>query len=97
MSVDGFDARDSRDVVPEVVLDAHLEGHAAGGAPDTGAVEADSDDAPWGDIDELDISAIGLDAGAHEIDDATNLVDGVGGQGRGGFGGLVGARGHRGW
>ena len=67
-SGDGLEADDLGDVEAEVPLDPHLEGHLAGGATDTGPVEADPDDPLRGEVDELHIAAVGLHGGADEAD-----------------------------
>jgi hypothetical protein len=89
-----LDAADFGDVGFEVALDADLEGHGAGGAADAGAVEADADDALGGDVDELEVAAVGLDGGADEVEDAGDafLEGGRGGRGCGHHCGMVGRR-----
>src|SRR5262249_43459355 len=62
------DLRDFRHFLPQVALDAVLEGHRAAGAAVAGAVEADLNNAVIADADKLDIAAIGLDGGADEVD-----------------------------
>lgn len=50
----------------EVALDAHAEGHSAGGAADAGAVKPNLNHAVGGDRYELDIPPVGLNGGADE-------------------------------
>lgn len=74
MLADRFHRCDFGDVVAEVSLDAHLEGHVAGGAADAGAVEADADDAGGRDVNEFEVSAVGLDGGPDTFQDTRNAV-----------------------
>ncbi len=87
-SVDGFDAADLGHVLFEVAFDAHLEGDGGRWATDAGTVEADADDLIGGDLDKLDVAAIGLDGGADEVDDLGDALEerGVGGGGCGATG-----------
>ena len=65
---------DFGDAFAEVAFDSHLESHFAGGAAVACAVEADLDDAGGGDVDELDVAAIGLDGGADEVEHILHAI-----------------------
>jgi len=52
----------------EVPLDAEFERHTGGGAADTGPVEAYFYDTVLCDVDEFDISAVGLDCGPDQVE-----------------------------
>src|SRR5687768_411464 len=66
--------RHFRHLLPEVALDAVLEGHRAARAAVAGAVEADLDDAVGAHVDQLDVAPIRLHGGADQVDDALHLV-----------------------
>ncbi len=63
-------ASDLGDVVLEVPLNPHLEGHIARGAADAGTVEPNLDGPVLGDTDILNVSAIGLHRRADEAEHA---------------------------
>ena len=65
----GDDLGDFGDLFSQVALDSHLQCHRAGWTTVAGTVEADLDDAGGRDVDELDITAVGLNGGADEVDD----------------------------
>lgn len=75
MLVDSLEGGNLRDAVLKGAFDARLEGDVGGRAPDAGAVEADANDTGVGDIDELDVTAVGLHGGADEVDDLANSVE----------------------
>jgi len=77
---------DFRDLFADVAFDAVLEGHGAAGATVTGAVEADLDDTGRGDVDEFEISPVGLDGRADEVDHVLHPVADATGGGRAGKG-----------
>lgn len=55
-------------------FDAHAEGHRGGWAADAGPVHADADGVGGGDLDEFDVSAVGLDGRPDAFDDERDLV-----------------------
>lgn len=75
---DCFDPLNLRHVGPHVTFDALGERDAAGGAPDAGAEETDPGDALGGDVDELDVPAVGLDRWPDEAEDALDAFTDVG-------------------
>src|SRR3954467_12607189 len=62
------DCRDFRDLFSQVSRDPVLQGHRAARAAMAGAVEADLNDAFAGDVDQLDVAAVGLHRGADQVD-----------------------------
>ena len=74
---------DFRHFFTDVALDTHVQSHLARRAPDASPVETDAGDAFLGDLDQLDIAAIGLNRGADTADDVSHaLIDaGLGGRG----------------
>lgn len=68
-ALDGLDFFDLGDVCLEVSFDPHFERYLTGGATDAGTVESDLDGAFGGEVDELDVAAVGLDRGSDQVDD----------------------------
>ncbi len=68
-SVDGLDGADFGNIFLEVSLDTDLERDRARGTADAGSVEPNSDDSVIGDLDQFEVTAIGLDRRADQIDD----------------------------
>jgi hypothetical protein len=83
ISGEGDDLGYFGDFIAEGFFDAVLEGDGRAGVADASAVEADGDDAGWGDVDEFEIAAVGLDEGTKEVDDELDAVFEGGGNGRG--------------
>lgn len=67
-SFDRFDALDLRDMLSDISFDAHLEGHLRRRTPYAGTEEADLDNSCFGDADELEVAAVGLNGGADQLD-----------------------------
>jgi len=57
-------------MLSDISFDAHLEGHLRRWTPYAGTEETDLDNSGFGDADELEVAAIGLDGGADQLDDA---------------------------
>ncbi len=73
-STHGLNAGHLWNVCSEIPFNAHLQGHGAGWTTNAGAVETDLNHAFWCDVDKFEVSAVGLDCRADEIDDFGDLV-----------------------
>jgi len=76
--LDRADGADAVHVLPEIPLDARLQGQPARGTPDAGAVKANRHVAVRRDLDEFEVAAIRLHGGPHQVDDPLDLGSEIG-------------------
>ena len=70
----GLYGLDTRNIALKHALDPELEGHLRAGAARAGALEFHADGLPvFGDVDELDVSAIGLQVGTYALEGGADL------------------------